>query len=109
MQEYERATPAPAAPTRPSAVKTSSGTGKTWGDVVTKAKAQLKAFLREASADVTGDALVLTYSAKHKWHAEQVASKLEEVAAITREVLGEHYALELVMPDGSKKTRTSVM
>ncbi len=79
------------------------GNGKTWGDVVTKAKAQLKAFLREASADLTSDTLTLTYTAKHKWHADQVASKLEELGTLTREVLGAHYALELVMPDGSKK------
>jgi DNA polymerase III subunit gamma/tau len=99
VQEYEtRAQPKPAI-AQPKA----SGSSKTWGDVVTKAKAQLKAFLREASADVTADTLILTYSAKHKWHADQVASKLEDVATLVRDVMGADYAIELVMPDGSKK------
>ena len=75
----------------------------TWGDVVTRAKAQLKAFLREGTGDVLDGVIVLTYGAKHKWHAEQVAAKLTDVHALVREVFGDGFDLELVMPDGSKK------
>jgi hypothetical protein len=71
--------------------------------VVLKAKPQLKAFLREAQTNVEDNVLVLTYGAKHKWHADQVAAKLEELGGIVKNVFGEHFALELIMPDGSKK------
>ncbi len=83
----------------------------TWGDVVTRAKAQLKAFLREGRGDVLDGVVVITYGAKHKWHAEQVAAKLADVHALVREVFGDGVDLELVMPDGSKKnssTRTDL-
>ena len=93
-------------PPRPpvTAVASSAGSSAgTWGDVVLKAKPQLKAFLREAQPNVEDNVLVLTYGAKHKWHADQVASKLEELGGIVKNVFGEHFALELVMPDGSKK------
>jgi DNA polymerase-3 subunit gamma/tau len=85
-----------------AASNTGSGAG-TWGDVVLKAKPQLKAFLREAQTNVEDNVLVLTYGAKHKWHADQVAAKLEELGGIVKNVFGEHFALELIMPDGSKK------
>jgi DNA polymerase-3 subunit gamma/tau len=83
----------------------------TWGDVVTRAKAQLKAFLREGRGDVLDGVIVLSYGVKHKWHAEQVAAKLTDVHTLVREVFGDGFDLELVMPDGSKKnssTRTEV-
>ncbi len=94
-------------PPRPqtTAVASSSGapSSGTWGDVILKAKPQLKAFLREAQPNVGDNVLVLTYGAKHKWHADQVASKLEELSGIVKNVFGDHFALELVLPDGSKK------
>ncbi len=89
--------------------RTPSRSSGTWGDVVTRAKAQLKAFLREGRGDVLDGVVVLTYGAKHKWHAEQVAAKLADVHVLVREVFGDGVDLELVMPDGSKKnsnTRT---
>ncbi len=91
------------APSR-SAPARSSGT---WGDVVTRAKAQLKAFLREGRGDVLDGVVVLTYGAKHKWHAEQVAAKLADVHTLVREVFGDGVDLELVMPDGSKKNSST--
>lgn len=105
VQEYEtRKTPAPSNPAKTAATRVAASSGgKTWGDVVTRAKPQLKAFLREASAELGVDTLTLKYGPKHKWHAEQVARHLEELGALTREVLGAEMALELVMPDGSKK------
>ncbi len=84
----------------PSAPASANGT---WGDVVAKAKPQLKAFLREGKGDVRGDTVVLEYGPKHKWHAEQIAAKLEDVGALVRQIFGAGFALELVMPDGSKK------
>jgi DNA polymerase III subunit gamma/tau len=95
----------PPRPPTPAAVASSSGapSSGTWGDVILKAKPQLKAFLREAQPNVADNVLVLTYSAKHKWHADQVASKLEELSGIVKNVFGDHFALELVLPDGSKK------
>ncbi len=91
--------PAVNTPSRTASVRSSG----TWGDVVTRAKAQLKAFLREGTGDVLDGVIVLTYGAKHKWHAEQVAAKLTDVHALVREVFGDGFDLELVMPDGSKK------
>ncbi len=93
-------------PRRPSTPAVSGGgapSSGTWGDVILKAKPQLKAFLREALPNVGDNVLVLTYGAKHKWHADQVASKLEELDQIVKNVFGDHFALELVLPDGSKK------
>jgi DNA polymerase III subunit gamma/tau len=93
-------------PRRPATAGVSSAGGAssgTWGDVILKAKPQLKAFLREAQPNLGDNVLVLTYGAKHKWHADQVASKLEELDNIVKNVFGEHFALELILPDGSKK------
>jgi DNA polymerase III subunit gamma/tau len=78
--------------------------GKGWGDIVIKAKPQFKAFLREAKATVQTDAVFVEYGPKHKWHAEQVASKFDELLGLIHTVLGEHYRLELVMPDGATKS-----
>ncbi len=77
--------------------------GGTWGDVVAKAKPQLKAFLREGKGDIHGSTVTLEYGPKHKWHAEQIAAKLEDVGTLVRQVCGEGFALELIMPDGTKK------
>ncbi len=94
-------------PPRPPTMAVASSSGApssgTWGDVILKAKPQLKAFLREAQPNVGDNVLVLTYGTKHKWHADQVASKLEELDNIVKNVFGDHFALELVLPDGSKK------
>jgi DNA polymerase III subunit gamma/tau len=87
--------------------RTPSRSSGTWGDVVTRAKAQLKAFLREGRGDVLDGVVVLTYGAKHKWHAEQVAAKLADVHVLVREVFGDGVDLELVMPDGSKKNSST--
>jgi DNA polymerase III subunit gamma/tau len=101
---------APASRPEPRATASSAPTSSTppttngtWGDVVAKAKPQLKAFLREGKGDVQGDTVTLEYGPKHKWHAEQIAAKLEDVGALVRQVFGAAFALELVMPDGSKK------
>jgi DNA polymerase III subunit gamma/tau len=107
MPQPQAATANDLPPRRPAspAVASSSGapSSGTWGDVILKAKPQLKAFLREAQPNVGDNVLVLTYGAKHKWHADQVASKLEELSGIVKNVFGDHFALELVLPDGSKK------
>lgn len=93
----------PRRPATPAVASSGAPSSGTWGDVILKAKPQLKAFLREAQPNVGDNVLVLTYSAKHKWHADQVASKLEELSGIVKNVFGDHFALELVLPDGSKK------
>jgi DNA polymerase III subunit gamma/tau len=97
-----RAAPAsnPASQPASSAAPTSGGT---WGDVVAKAKPQLKAFLREGKGDIHGSTVTLEYGPKHKWHAEQISAKLEDVGALVRQICGDGFALELIMPDGSKK------
>jgi DNA polymerase III subunit gamma/tau len=99
-----RAAPASNPVAQPSSsVPQNVAAGGTWGDVVAKAKPQLKAFLREGKGDIHGSMVVLEYGPKHKWHAEQIAAKLEDVGALVRQVCGEAFGLELVMPDGSKK------
>jgi DNA polymerase III subunit gamma/tau len=99
--------PTSAAPSS-SPTSSSGGPTKTWGDVVLKAKAQLKAFLMPAKVDIDGDLVVIRYSdPRNNFHASSVAGKLEDVAALVREVMGAHYGVELVMPDGSKKNPPS--
>jgi DNA polymerase-3 subunit gamma/tau len=75
----------------------------TWGDVVTKSKARLKAFLREGRGSVMDGVVVVEYGPKHKWHAEQVAANLPELHELVQQVIGPEFDLELVMPDGAKK------
>ncbi len=83
--------------------------GKGWADVILKADLRLRAILKEAVGHLSSDTLVIEYSnPKNKWHAEQVASKLEELAALTQQVLGHGVALELVMPDGTKKNSRTI-
>ncbi len=84
-----------------------SSNGKGWGDVILKAKPQFKAFLREAKATVQVDVVFVEYGPKHKWHAEQVAAKFDELVDLIHDILGAHYCLELVMPDGTKKTSSA--
>ncbi len=101
---FETAPSAPprAAPEAPKAVAPLGSKG--WADVILKADLRLRAILKEAVGHLSADTLVIEYSnPKNKWHAEQVASKLEELAALTQQVLGHGVALELVMPDGTKK------
>lgn len=95
-----------AAPTNPptSSPAPRAAGGKTWGDVMLKAKPQLKAFLMPAKVEVTDTLVSIRYAdAKNNFHATSVAAKLEDIAALVREVLGAQVDLELVMPDGSKK------
>jgi DNA helicase II / ATP-dependent DNA helicase PcrA len=75
-----------------------------WEDVLIKASPQLKAFLREAEPNIGDGVLVLTYGAEHYWHANKVLRKLEEIGDIVKNVFGDHFVLELILPDGSKKT-----
>ncbi len=102
LAETPRASLNAAVPPLTTVTASNPGSGS-WGDVIVKVKPQLRAFLREAQPNVEDGLLVLTYGAKHKWHADQVASKLEELSSIVKNVFGEHFALELIMPDGSKK------
>jgi DNA polymerase III subunit gamma/tau len=99
-----RAAPASNPAAQPnSSVPQNLTAGGTWGDVVAKAKPQLKAFLREGKGDIHGSTVTLEYGPKHKWHAEQIAVKLEDVGTLVRQICGDGFALELIMPDGSKK------
>jgi DNA polymerase III subunit gamma/tau len=82
---------------------------KGWADVILKADLRFRAILKEAVGHLSADTLVIEYSnPKHKWHAEQVAGKLEELAVLTQQVIGHGVALELVMPDGTKKNSRAV-
>ena len=98
---FEVAPAPPAAPVRETVVPSS---GKGWADVILKADLRLRAILKEAKGYLSGDTLIIEYgSAKNKWHADQVAGKLEELATLVRQVIGEDVGLELIMPDGTKK------
>ncbi|MEY4531453.1 MAG: hypothetical protein RLZZ156_2174 [Deinococcota bacterium] len=82
---------------------------KGWADVILKADLRFRAILKEAVGHLSADTLVIEYNnPKHKWHAEQVAGKLEELAVLTQQVIGQGIALELVMPDGTKKNSRTV-
>jgi DNA polymerase III subunit gamma/tau len=78
--------------------------GKGWADVVLKADLRFRAILKEAKGHLSADTLVIEYSnPKHKWHAEQVAEKLDMVGSLVQQVMGQGIGLELIMPDGTKK------
>ncbi len=102
--------PRVAQPSPPEEPKGAVGlNGKGWADVILKADLRFRAILKEAKGSLGADTLVIEYSnPKNKWHADQVAAKLEELAILTRQVIGENIALELVMPDGSKKNSRGV-
>ena len=103
--ESRSAAPA-SAPVSSSAPRAAGG--KTWGDVVLKAKPQLKAFLMPAKVEVANGLVSIRYvDAKNNFHATSVAAKLEDIAALVREVMGSQVDVELVMPDGSKKNPLS--
>ncbi|MFN3266009.1 MAG: DNA polymerase III subunit gamma/tau [Deinococcales bacterium] len=88
---------------RPSA-QTPPPSGKGWADVILKADLRLRAILKEAKAHLSADTLVIEYSSvKSKWHADQVANKLELVSALVQQVIGQGISVELIMPDGTKK------
>ncbi len=106
-RNLESRSAAPASAPVSSPVPRAAG-GKTWGDVVLKAKPQLKAFLMPAKVEVSDSLVSIRYAdAKNNFHATSVAAKLEDIATLVREVLGAEVGVELVMPDGSKKNPLS--
>jgi DNA polymerase III subunit gamma/tau len=103
-----QAPPPPREPPLPRTAVAAPLGSKGWADVILKADLRLRAILKEAVGHLSADTLIIEYSSpKHKWHAEQVAAKLEELATLTQQVIGQGIALELVMPDGTKKNSRS--
>ena len=72
-----------------------------WSMVITKSKPQLKSFLREANVQVGEWMVEISYSAKHKWHADQVKNKFDELNSTVQEVYGSNFGTKLIMPDGT--------
>ncbi len=86
-----------------------SATGAGWNEVVSEAAVQLKAFLKEArgAVNLAEQTVIIEYGPKHKFHADSVARRLEDVAELVRRVVGANFGVELVMPDGAKKNSKS--
>ncbi|MEF2279018.1 DNA polymerase III subunit gamma/tau [Deinococcus sp. YIM 134068] len=95
-------TPAPTrAATPPPAAPVQQGN---WADVVRQATMQLRAFLKPARTHAEAGYVSLTYDEKSAFHARQVVSKFDEVAALVLKVFGP-VTFELIAPEGGRKVR----
>ncbi|WP_019586391.1 DNA polymerase III subunit gamma/tau [Deinococcus apachensis] len=90
-----RAVPTPAPATPPA-------TQGTWADVTRQASMQLRAFLKPARTHAEPGYVSLAYDEKNAFHAKQVASKFDEVAALVLKVFGP-VTFELIAPEGGRR------
>ncbi|MPY67540.1 DNA polymerase III subunit gamma/tau [Deinococcus sp. SDU3-2] len=93
-QEAPASTPAPA----PAPVQGN------WADVTRQASMQLRAFLKPARMHAEPGYVSLSYDEKNAFHAKQIASKFDEVAALVLKVFGP-VTFELVAPEGGRRVR----
>ena len=75
-----------------------------WADVTRQASMQLRAFLKPARTHAEAGFVSLTYDDKNAFHAKQVVSKYDELAALVLRVFGP-VAFELVTPEGTKRQK----
>jgi hypothetical protein len=72
-----------------------------WGMVISRSKPQLRAFLREARVQIHNEIVLVAYDPKHKWHADNVKTKIDELTQLVKEIYGSEFEAKLIMPDGS--------
>ncbi|MFB9991889.1 DNA polymerase III subunit gamma/tau [Deinococcus oregonensis] len=75
-----------------------------WADVTRQASMQLRAFLKPARTHAEAGFVSLTYDDKNAFHAKQVVSKYDELAALVLRVFGP-VTFELVTPEGTKRQK----
>ncbi|GBF06883.1 DNA polymerase III subunits gamma and tau [Deinococcus aerius] len=73
-----------------------------WADVTRQASMQLRAFLKPARMHAEPGYVSLAYDEKSAFHAKQVASKFDEVAALVLKVFGP-VTFELIAPEGGRR------
>ena len=69
-----------------------------WHSVLTKASAQLKAFMMPAQAEVDGFDIYLRFPDTHKFHFEQLKKRQDELGALTAQVVGDGATVHIVGP-----------
>ena len=69
-----------------------------WHTVLTKASAQLKAFMMPAQAEVDGYDIYLRFPETHKFHFEQLKKRQDELGALTAQVVGDGAVVHIVGP-----------
>ena len=69
-----------------------------WHSVLTKASAQLKAFMMPAQAEVDGYDIYLRFPDTHKFHFEQLKKRQDELGALTAQVVGDGATVHIVGP-----------
>jgi DNA polymerase-3 subunit gamma/tau len=75
-----------------------------WAELTRQASMQLRAFLKPARTHAEAGFVSLTYDDKNAFHAKQVVSKYDELAALVLRVFGP-VAFELVTPEGTKRQK----
>ncbi|MDB5045687.1 MAG: polymerase subunit gamma/tau, partial [Deinococcus sp.] len=75
-----------------------------WAEVTRQASMQLRAFLKPARTHTEAGFVSLTYDDKNAFHAKQVVSKYDELAALVLRVFGP-VSFELVTPEGTKRQK----
>ncbi len=79
-------------------------TGGSWGDVLTLANMQMRAFLKPARMHAEAGYASLSYDARGKFHAKQVYDKFGEVGALALKVFGP-VTFELISPEHNRKLK----
>jgi hypothetical protein len=55
----------------------------------------------ENRCSIENDTVSISYGAKHKWHADQVKTKIDDLTKIVEEQFGSNFTTKLIMPDGA--------
>ncbi len=75
-----------------------------WHSVLSKAGAQLKAFMMPAEVSIDKQDIYLSYPETHKFHFEQLKKRSDELSTLVAKVLGEGFKLHIQGPgEASRK------
>ncbi|MDL2345934.1 hypothetical protein QOL99_17535, partial [Deinococcus sp. MIMF12] len=99
-----RSAPATPTPAQEAPAPTPAPVQGNWADVTRQATMQLRAFLKPARMHAEPGYVSLTYDEKNTFHAKQIVSKFDEVAALVLKVFGP-VTFELVAPEGGRRVR----
>jgi DNA polymerase-3 subunit gamma/tau len=90
--QAEAGNPPPEEPARPPAPKIN------WHNVLSRAGAQLKAFMMPAQAEIDGTDIFLHFPEKNKFHYEQLKLRHAELASLVTDLFGDGIAVHLLGP-----------
>lgn len=82
----------PEEPAKPPAPKLN------WHNVLTRASAQLKAFMMPAQAEIDGAEIFLRFPETHKFHFEQLKLRHSELTSLVTDIFGDGVAVHLLGP-----------